>query len=181
VSIVDDISTAADSVQDSVGLLGEIDLETNVVSDLVSLFGRIRCSTRDWNDGNEIYESRAAFSVIDQARLAFFVGDETLFEMCDSIWGSEAPVFTFLNTAIRRLQEATVAAKDFAFLVASECTESRRDVDYRGVMATDIDDDERAGHVYWPKGESRIRTSDYSSHDRENIKARSRVDRETKS
>lgn len=61
------------TLEDSIGLLCDIDLEADLPEYLV------RVGLWEGNDSDEVHEWRAALAIIYEASLAFLVGDEMLF------------------------------------------------------------------------------------------------------
>jgi len=63
------------------------------------------------------------------------------------IWGNESTLLTLVYVSIWGLQETAVATKNLMLLVLREAVESGRGIDDGTIVATDINDSERAGTV----------------------------------
>ena len=75
--IVDLVTSITHVSENGVGLLDQIDLETDVIDNVGTFPG-------DWDDCNQVDEWNSASTVIDQGCLTFFSGVEHSLQVCNS-------------------------------------------------------------------------------------------------
>ena len=127
-TVVDNVGAVHELVEDGIGLLGEVDLEADVVYKVVSFLGGVGDASWDRDDGDEVDEGAASFAVVDETGLALLVCGEGGPEVVDGLGGGVLAVLAFLDFAVRSLEEAAVAADNFVFLVTGEFEKGGRGI-----------------------------------------------------
>jgi len=128
-------------------LLGEINLKADMINNFIRFFWAVRYTAPDGDDSDEIDEALATFTVVHDGGLTFLVSRKGLSQVGHGIWGNESTLLTLVYVSIWGLQETAVATKNLMLLVLREAVESGRGIDDGTIVATDINDSERAGTV----------------------------------
>jgi len=169
--VVDEVAAVAQLLEDGVGLLGEVDLEADVVDDVGVLVGETCEAAEDGDDGDEVDKGGAVLPVVEDGGLALLVGGEVLLEVGDGGGVGEEAGLSAVDEAGGGLEEAAVAAEDLVLGVAGEAAEGRGAVDDRVVKSADVDDDERAREVDRAEVDTRMGAVGDAGEDGEEVEA----------
>jgi hypothetical protein len=113
VAIINDIATIAQLFKNGIWLLGQVNLKTDVISNVGLLVRGARDATKDGDNGDKVYESSAVFLVIYYTSLAFLIGAKILFKVHNGGVIGEAACIPTLNLAVWGLEETAISTKNF--------------------------------------------------------------------
>lgn len=124
-AVINEIAPVSQFLEDSIRLLSEIYLESDMVYNFVLLMRSTRDTTSDGDDGDEVNKCAATFSVIDDAGLTFLVGGKAFPQMRDGFRGSVLSVLALLHNPGGTLEEPTIFTKDFPLFIPRETAKCR--------------------------------------------------------